>query len=84
VVEVLDVARLEAGVLDGLQRGIAKGIALAHALGLGVVLEVLEGRAAHAHDGHAARLLAKLDQDDHSFARVCRALTAYEHRIRGT
>ena len=81
MVEVLDVARLEAGILDGLQRGIAKGVALAHALGLGVVLEVLEGRAANAHDGDAACLLAKLDQVTHSFARVCRTLAPYEHRI---
>ena len=70
VVEVLDVARLEARVLDGLKRGVAKGVALAHALGLGMVLEVLEGSAANTHDGHAACLLAKLDQDNHSFARV--------------
>ena len=61
VVEVLDVAGLEAGVLDGLQGGVAKGATLVHALGLGVILKIGERGATHAHDGHAARLLAELD-----------------------
>ena len=58
MVEVLDVTGLETRVPDGLEGGVAEGVALAHALGLGVVLEVGEGGAAHSHDGDAPCLPA--------------------------
>ena len=67
VVEEVHVAGLQASVGDGLQGGVAKRLALADALGLGVGLEVLERRAAHADDGHASSVLAKLDHGSHPY-----------------
>ena len=68
VIEEVNVARLEARVGDGLERGVAERLALADPLGLGMVLEVLERGAAHAHDRDAAHVSAELDHSITSFS----------------
>ena len=59
VVEKVDIAGLKTGIGNCLEGSIAKRLALANALGLGMLLKILERGAAYAYNRDAAHVLSE-------------------------
>ena len=59
VIEKVDIAGLKTGIGNCLEGRIAKRLALANTLGLGMLLKILERGAAHAYNRDAAHVLSE-------------------------
>ena len=59
MIETIDIAGLKTGIGHCLEGRIAKRLALANTLGLGMLLKILERSAAYAYNRDAAHVLSE-------------------------